>query len=627
MMIIVGAVLANTLLIPLVDAEGSNTTVVDTASTLPTGTSLVIQPNKAQLEPLQLRKFEAKAFDPSGAELPLNANYLSWRVTNGGGTINQDGVFRAWDLTGDYPNTIQAKYYGLIAVAHVRIALAESVPTITPATSAVSPTVANQVTAKPTIAPVATTPTGGSTINSPTPTQKVTPTREPTPTSKIDSASDRPTATVGPSVTTRPTQKPSSALATPVPTPTEVVRPFTAQGSVYYQADSVKVCLVSVFGVDQYAKYFDPTGERVDPKLLGDRLTAADRCFKKNRVVDVDVEHQDCLIKELGQTRYREIAVDLQTPTRAELQVVAKCSSSPRQVQYTSVQETDTVVESCLAVKIGRERLEEIKNKTRTPTQEELSLGRECYNLEESVTRPPLALELPVEAKSCLSEALGEVRAKEITVNHAQPTEAEKAKAQNCFAQVQPEQEVLMPAPSEQIPFIAVSAAENKINKVSARLRESQTTLEIRGSTIPNANVDIYLFSDPIVVSTKSDANGDWYYELSYHLPEGDHQAYSVVYHPDKGLVKSDVMEFSIAAAAAADEVDTTGNLLAPQFQVTQKTNSQGVKEYMIGGVVVTLSAVGLLLVIFYLWDMRRTGTNLPPSLETQTVEEHPDAQ
>ncbi len=148
--------------------------------------------------------------------------------------------------------------------------------------------------------------------------------------------------------------------------------------------------------------------------------------------------------------------------------------------------------------------------------------------------------------------------------------------------------------------------------KGDGRQRDGKTTLEVSGHTLPNVTVDIYICADPIVVSTKSDANGEWHYELSYHLPAGDHEAYSVVYHPDKGLVKSEVAVFNVAFAA-----DDNQDMLAPQFQVTRKSVEKGSRNLLIGVVVGIVGGLAVLVLLFVLVNVWKKD-EIHPSLQTR---------
>lgn len=72
------------------------------------------------------------------------------------------------------------------------------------------------------------------------------------------------------------------------------------------------------------------------------------------------------------------------------------------------------------------------------------------------------------------------------------------------------------------------------------------------GKSEPNALVTIFIFSeDPIVITVKANANGDWNYELSHELADGQHETYIAV-RDEEGriLSKSEPVAFVKTAQA-----------------------------------------------------------------------------
>ena len=50
--------------------------------------------------------------------------------------------------------------------------------------------------------------------------------------------------------------------------------------------------------------------------------------------------------------------------------------------------------------------------------------------------------------------------------------------------------------------------------------------MEIKGKALPNSFVTIYIYSLPIIVTVKADANGAWTYTLDKELDDGEHEIY-----------------------------------------------------------------------------------------------------
>lgn len=122
----------------------------------------------------------------------------------------------------------------------------------------------------------------------------------------------------------------------------------------------------------------------------------------------------------------------------------------------------------------------------------------------------------------------------------------------------------------------------------------------MQGKTLPNATVDIYIFSEPIVVTTQADANGNWTYQLSYHLPSGNHEAYTIVQHPDKGAVRSEAFNFGVAYARA-DGRDTM------EMMVAQPMKNNSINRYFI----LSLTIIIITLLAFFLFLNYKTKSKL----------------
>jgi len=58
---------------------------------------------------------------------------------------------------------------------------------------------------------------------------------------------------------------------------------------------------------------------------------------------------------------------------------------------------------------------------------------------------------------------------------------------------------------------------------------KEEKVLKIQGKAPPHSFVTIYIFSEPIIVVTKTDGNGNWEYILDKPLAEGRHTVYTTV--------------------------------------------------------------------------------------------------
>lgn len=92
-----------------------------------------------------------------------------------------------------------------------------------------------------------------------------------------------------------------------------------------------------------------------------------------------------------------------------------------------------------------------------------------------------------------------------------------------------------------------------EVTKVATSTEGKTIAKEITftGHSEPNSFVTLYLFSDPIVVTIKTDSNGDWKYTLDKELPDGSHRVVTAI--TDKTgrvLAKSETIPFVKVAEA-----------------------------------------------------------------------------
>lgn len=97
-------------------------------------------------------------------------------------------------------------------------------------------------------------------------------------------------------------------------------------------------------------------------------------------------------------------------------------------------------------------------------------------------------------------------------------------------------------------------APQVRIEKIENTTQDNRTGLTLKGKGLPNSIVTLYILSDPIVVTVKTDVNGDWTYTLEKPLVAGAHEVFVTVPKSDGSLVRSEVSLFSIAKAAGESQ-------------------------------------------------------------------------
>ncbi len=162
--------------------------------------------------------------------------------------------------------------------------------------------------------------------------------------------------------------------------------------------------------------------------------------------------------------------------------------------------------------------------------------------------------------KSCVETELGAERYKAINSGESRPTADELAKISNCFAT----SKYILPSNFSPVDPVKVDAltventvaAIRNLENVTKTVGTTKTdTLKITGKAKPNTTVVIYIYSDPLVITTTSDKDGNWQYTLEDPLEPGKHEIYAIVDKGDGTYKRSDPLSFLITTVGA-----TAGN-------------------------------------------------------------------
>lgn len=113
--------------------------------------------------------------------------------------------------------------------------------------------------------------------------------------------------------------------------------------------------------------------------------------------------------------------------------------------------------------------------------------------------------------------------------------------------------------------LFAVSSIEIDNTDINNNEEDSKNIL-IKGKSIPNAFITLYIYSNPTIVTVKTDKDGNWEYTLDKELENGDHEIYVAITDNTGSIVsKSNPIPFvKQAAAVTVDEsllsLDITDN-------------------------------------------------------------------
>ena len=134
--------------------------------------------------------------------------------------------------------------------------------------------------------------------------------------------------------------------------------------------------------------------------------------------------------------------------------------------------------------------------------------------------------------------------------------------------------------------------------------------MEIKGKALPNSFVTIYIYSLPIIVTVKADANGAWTYTLDKELDDGEHEIY-VATTDNTGKIAAKSAPFTFTKQAAA--ITLTGITLpavAPSAEVPSFLST----TYLILTLSLIAFILGVGLLVIGLLTMKRERQQPPQS-------------
>jgi hypothetical protein len=123
--------------------------------------------------------------------------------------------------------------------------------------------------------------------------------------------------------------------------------------------------------------------------------------------------------------------------------------------------------------------------------------------------------------------------------------------------------------------------------------------IHLSGKGLPNSFVTIYVYSDPIVLTVKTDSEGDWTYELDKELENGKHEAYvAITDNTGKITAKSEPLFFVKTAQAVTIIPEAEAAVAAKTLPVSENRAKKDILllvAIIIAAVAVALATVGLI--------------------------------
>lgn len=125
-----------------------------------------------------------------------------------------------------------------------------------------------------------------------------------------------------------------------------------------------------------------------------------------------------------------------------------------------------------------------------------------------------------------------------------------------------------------------------------------KSKMHIQGKGLPNSFVTIYIYSDPIVLTVKTDSEGNWAYELDKELEDGQHEVYvAITDNTGKITGKSEPIAF-VKTAQAVTVIPTAQAAPEATLPVTQHRTGRDLfflAAIIIGALAVALATIGLI--------------------------------
>ena len=147
----------------------------------------------------------------------------------------------------------------------------------------------------------------------------------------------------------------------------------------------------------------------------------------------------------------------------------------------------------------------------------------------------------------------------------------------------------------------------NKVELIPAE--DGNKKLKLNGKGLPNSFVTIYIYSDPIILTVKTDSEGNWSYEVDKDIEDGEHQVYvAVTDNTGKITAKSEPIMFVKTAEAAT--IIPPAEATAPS-ELVSSTKNQTKKDIfffltlILGGLSLAMASIGL-----YKYGIHKEGIN-----------------
>lgn len=149
----------------------------------------------------------------------------------------------------------------------------------------------------------------------------------------------------------------------------------------------------------------------------------------------------------------------------------------------------------------------------------------------------------------------------------------------------------------EESPNLVVKSVEKVQDTLSG---QTKNNIKISGIGPVNTQIYIYIFSDPIIVSVKTNSKGEWSYVLEKSLDKGNHKIYVAAKQSPTELLKSKVVDITIVQAAHAQ----SGS--AEDFDVVVSPTQDIYNNFLRNALIILFTGLAFVIVIIKLFNHRK---------------------
>ncbi len=126
-------------------------------------------------------------------------------------------------------------------------------------------------------------------------------------------------------------------------------------------------------------------------------------------------------------------------------------------------------------------------------------------------------------------------------------------------------------------------------------LGNGQVGTGFSGRALPNSFVTLYIYSDPIIVTVRTDADGNWTYDLDKELPDGDHEIYvAVTDNVGKITAQSEALPFVKTVEAVAIKPAAAATEAKENISPLERSRT----EFILMAIIITATFLGIAFIV-----------------------------